>query len=167
MTDLTETPGELFIPVTVEAKPAFSLKELVSEFPDHQTDWTIPEAFLCLVLSAALADGRMAQQESEELMALAHRSRVLRNLDPNELAAINRTALKRRADRPEWQAEACRALPHDMHLSVFLHCLDLCLADGVMVPAEAEYLETLLANLSITPEDARQAAHILSIKNRY
>lgn len=167
MTELTEFSGELFTPITAPAKPAFSLKDLVAEFPNHQTDWTIPEAFLCLVLSAALADGRMAQQESEELMALAHRSRVLRNLDPNELAAINRTAIKRRADRPDWQAEACRALPHDMHLSVLLHCLDLCLADGVMVPAEAEYLEALLANLNISADDARQASRILSIKNRY
>lgn len=167
MIELTEFPGELFTPVTAEAKPTFSLKDLVSEFPNRQTDWTIPEAFLCLVLSAALADGRMAQQEAEELMALAHRSRVLRNLDPNELAAINRTAIKRRTDRPDWLAEACRALPNDMHLSVFLHCLDLCLADGVMVPAEAEYLEALLLHLHVGADDAQQAVRILSIKNRY
>lgn len=167
MSELIEEAGDLFAPVTTQKKQPFSLKELVAEFPNSQSDWSIPESFLCLVLSAALADGRMAQQESEELKALSHRSRILRNLDPNELAALNRTVVKRRADRPEWLSEACRALPHDMHLSVFVHCLDICLADGAMVAAEAEFLETLLEHLSVSEDDARQATRILSVKNRY
>lgn len=167
MSELIEGAGDLFAPVTTQKKEPFSLKELVAEFPNSQSDWSIPESFFCLVLSAALADGRMAQQESEELKALSHRSRILRNLDPNELAALNRTVVKRRADRPEWLSEACRALPHDMHLSVFVHCLDICLADGAMVAAEAEFLETLLEHLSVSEDDARQATRILSVKNRY
>jgi uncharacterized tellurite resistance protein B-like protein len=167
MSELIEEAGDLFAPVTTQKKQPFSLKELVAEFPNSQSDWSIPESFFCLVLSAALADGRMAQQESEELKALSHRSRILRNLDPNELAALNRTVVKRRADRPEWLSEACRALPHDMHLSVFVHCLDICLADGAMVAAEAEFLETLLEHLSVSEDDARQAMRILSVKNRY
>jgi uncharacterized tellurite resistance protein B-like protein len=167
MSELIEEAGDLFAPVTTPKKQPFSLKELVAEFPNSQSDWSIPESFFCLVLSAALADGRMAQQESDELKALSHRSRILRNLDPNELAALNRTVVKRRADRPEWLSEACRALPHDMHLSVFVHCLDICLADGAMVAAEAEFLETLLEHLSVSEDDARQATRILSFKNRY
>ncbi len=167
MSNLIEGAGELFAPVTTEKKQPFSLKELVSEFPNTQSDWSIQESFFCLVLSAALADGRMAQQETEELRALSHRSRVLRSLDPNELAALNRTVVKRRADRPEWLSEACRALPHDMHLSVFVHSLDICLADGAMVAAEAEFLESLLGHLSISEDDARLATRILSVKNRY
>lgn len=167
MSDLIEGVGELFAPVTIEQKQPFSLKELVCEFPNGQSDWSIPEAFFCLVLSAALADGRMAQQETEELRALSHRSRILRNLTPNELAALNRTVVKRRADRPEWLREACRALPQDMHLSVFVHCLDICLADGAMVAAEAEFLESLVAHLCINEDDARLATRILSVKNRY
>lgn len=167
MSELIEGAGELFAPVITEKKQPFSLKELVSEFPNNQSDWSIPEAFFCLVLSAALADGKMAQQETEELRALSHRSRILRNLDPNELAALNRTVVKRRADRPDWLSEACRALPHDMHLSVFVHCLDICLADGAMVAAEADFLESLLEHLAVSEDDARQATRILSVQNRY
>ncbi|MGA1342616.1 MAG: TerB family tellurite resistance protein [Hyphomonas sp.] len=167
MSELIEGASELFAPVITEKKQPFSLKQLVSEFPNNQSDWTLPEAFFCLVLSAALADGKIAQQESEELRALSHRSRILRNLDPNEMAALNRTVVKRRADRPDWLGEACRALPHDMHLSVFVHCLDLCLADGAMVLPEADFLESLLEHLAVSEEDARQATRILSVKNRY
>lgn len=167
MTELFDTAGDLFAPLTIEEKRPFSLKELVVEFPNDQSDWSIPEAFFCLLLSAALADGRMAEQEAAELKALSHRSRIFRNLDPNELAGLNRTVVKRRADRPEWLNEACRALPRDMHLSVFVHCLDICLADGAMVTAEAEYLEALLTHLNVSESDVRQATYILSVKNRY
>lgn len=159
--------SDLFGPLTVEKKTSFNLQDLVTEFPDDHSDWSIPEAFLCLILSAALADGRIAQQETEELRVLAHRSRVLRNLDPNELASLNRTIVKRRTDRPDWLREACRTLPQDMHLTVLAHCIDICLADGAMVPAEAEYLEALIGGLNVSSEAVHQVAQVLSIKNRY
>ncbi|MEZ5946936.1 MAG: tellurite resistance TerB family protein [Hyphomonas sp.] len=167
MSDPSETSQTLFTTLTVEEKPGFTLKDLVSEFPDHQSDWTIPEAFLCLVLSAAFADGRVAPQEQEEIRALAHRSRTLKNLDENELAHANSVVLKRRSDRPDWLSEACEALPSDMRLSVFTHCLDISLADGVLVPAEAEFLEQLIVKLNIKAEDARMVSRVISLKHRY
>ena len=143
------------------------MQELVTEFPDHPNDWSIPEAFLCLILSAAFADGRIAEQEQEEIRALSHRSRTLKNLDQNELAQVNRIVLKRRADRPDWLAEACEALPKDMHLAVFAHCLDIALADGVLVPSEAEFLEKLIGLLTITEEEAKLITKVISLKNRF
>lgn len=167
MGDVPENSQALFGPLTTEKKPGFSLQELVSEFPDHPSDWTIPEAFLCLILSAAFADGRLVEQEQEEIRALARRSRTLKNLDQNELAQANRVVLKRRADRPEWLAEACEALPKDMHLAVFAHCLDITLADGVLVAAEAEFLEKLIGLLNITQEEAKLITKVISLKNRF
>jgi hypothetical protein len=40
-------------------------------------------------------------------------------------------------------------------------------ADGAMVAAEADFLESLLEHLAVSEDDARQATRILSIKNRY
>lgn len=162
-----ETVGELFGPVTVGRRRSFNMQELVGDFPAGQTDWSLPEAYFCLILSAALADGRVADQEAEEIRSLSHRSRILRSLDPNELATLNRTVVQRRTDRSNWLAEACQALPADMHLSVFIHCLDICLADGCMVQAEADYLEAVLQNLSISEEEVRLATRILTARNRY
>ena len=167
MGDEAQTSQALFGPLTTEKKPDFSLKELVSEFPDHQNDWSIPEAFLCLILSAAFADGKVAEQEQEEIRALARRSRTLKNLDQNELAQMNRVVLKRRADRPDWLAEACEALPKDMHLAVFAHCLDIALADGVLVSAEAEFLEKLISTLQVNPDEAKLITKVVSLKNRF
>lgn len=167
MSDDAQNSQALFGQLTAETKPQFSLKDLVREFPDHQYDWTIPEAFLCLILSAAFADGRVVEQEQEEIRALAHRSRTLKNLDQNELAQMNRTVLKRRQDRPNWLAEACETLPKDMHLAMFAHCLDIALADGVLVNAEAEFLEQLISTLHINPEDAKLVTKVVSLKNRF
>jgi uncharacterized tellurite resistance protein B-like protein len=167
MGDPHDNSPALFGPITAEKKPGFSMQELVTEFPDHPNDWSIPEAFLCLILSAAFADGRIAEQEQEEIRALSRRSRTLKNLDQNELAQVNRIVLKRRADRPDWLAEACEALPKDMHLAVFAHCLDIALADGVLVPAEAEFLEKLIGLLTITEEEAKLITKVISLKNRF
>ncbi|MCA8892730.1 MAG: tellurite resistance TerB family protein [Hyphomonas sp.] len=167
MGDQQDNSQALFGPITAEKKPGFSMQELVTEFPDHPNDWSIPEAFLCLILSSAFADGRIAEQEQEEIRALSRRSRTLKNLDQNELAQVNRVVLKRRADRPDWLAEACEALPKDMHLAVFAHCLDITLADGVLVPAEAEFLEKLIGLLTITEEEAKLITKVISLKNRF
>lgn len=167
MDEQTAGSEPLFRPITAERKPGFSLKDLVAEFPDHHSDWTIPQAFICLVLSAAFADGQVSIEEQEEIRALAHRSRTLRTLDENELAEANRIVLQRRKDRPDWLAEACEALPKEMRLSVFAHCLDITLADSVLVPAEADYLEQLVEILGIDPNDAEIVTKVLSMKNRY
>ena len=167
MGEEVQNPRALFEAIRAEKKPDFNLRELVAEFPDHQNDWSIPEAFLCLILSAAYADGNVVSQEQEEIRALAHRSRTLKHLNENELAQMNRVVLKRRADRPDWLAEVCEALPRDMHLAVFSHCLDISLADGVLVAAEADFLEKLIATLKIHPEEAKLVTQVISQKNRF
>ncbi len=168
MGETPETAQSLFAPLTTTGeRTGFSLKDLVAEFPNHHNDWTIQEAFLCLILSTAFADGRVVEEEQEEIRALAHRSRTLKNMTLNELAEANRVVLRRRAERSDWLLEVCEALPRDMHLAVFAHCLDIALADGVLVQAEAEFLETLIENLSITPEDAGLITKVVSLKNRY
>jgi uncharacterized tellurite resistance protein B-like protein len=72
--------------VTVEAKRAFSLKDLVSEFPDHPSDWTISEAYICLLLSAAMADGALVSQEAEYLETIVE----LLEIVPEDAAMVTR-----------------------------------------------------------------------------
>ena len=144
--------------------------ELLDPVPSldlYQSDWTIPEAFLCLILSAAFSDGDVSIEEQEEIRAIAHRSRTLKSLDENELAAANRTVLQRWEDRPDWLSEACEALPREMHHSVFTHCLDITLADGALVASEVAYLDQLVSLLNIDPGEAEQIIKVISIKNRY
>ena len=56
---------------------SFDLDKLTEQFKQQRnTDWSVPESFLCLLLSAAAADGNVALEEQAEIHALVRRSRV-------------------------------------------------------------------------------------------
>lgn len=167
MTETSPDQGNLFKSLVVEKRRPVDLSALAANFPSHNTDWTIPQAYLCLVLSAAFSDGALAAVEQEEIFALAHRSRILKSMSQNDLAAANTVINERKVNRPNWLEEVCEALPSDMHLSVFAHCVDITLADGALLGAEAEFLEDLVAAMSITPDDAHSVMQVLSAKNRF
>ena len=159
--------ASIFHPHVSEKKPPYSLRALAAEFPGQHTDWTIPEAFLCLILSMAFADGNVSPEEQEEIRAVAHRSRTLKGMSANDLAAANQAILERRDNRPNWLDEACSALPADMHISVFALCLDIALADSVLLPAEADFLQELLSRLRISEQEAQVLIKVISAKNRF
>lgn len=131
------------------------------------TDWSIPEAFLCLLFSAANADGMVSDEEREEIFALVHRSRSLKGLTPQQLGEVNAAINQRLATRPDGLQEACASLPMDMRLSVFAHCVDIILADGKMLQTEADFLNTLVGAMHLQPADAKRVLDVILIKNRY
>jgi len=55
---------------------------LLPAAPGRAAAWSVPEAFLAVLISAVTCDGEVAEVENEELTALAHRSRALRSLSP-------------------------------------------------------------------------------------
>jgi uncharacterized tellurite resistance protein B-like protein len=147
---------------------AFDFQSLVSQtgyLP--ATDWTIPEAFLCLILAAASADGVVPPEEHMEIKALARRSRVLKSLDAGELARTNHVLALRMKQRPRALQEACQTLPADMRPSIFAHCADILLADGSLAQAEAEFLNRIMSYLQLDELEARRQVEALLIKNRY
>jgi uncharacterized tellurite resistance protein B-like protein len=150
------------------AHVAFDVRDLVERTGYRPaTDWTIPEAFLCLILLAAAADGFVPPEEHMEIRALARRSRVLKSVDAAHLAQLNRVISERLKHRPDGLREACEALPADMRPAILAHCADVLLADGGLAPAEAEYLNKITSHLGIREEEARRIVEVLFIKNRY
>jgi uncharacterized tellurite resistance protein B-like protein len=146
----------------------FDLGKLAADFgKSRNTDWTVGEAFLCLLLCAVSADGIFSREEQEEVAALLLRSRVLRAMNQNQLAQANAVIQKRLAERKNGLDEACAALPADMRLSVFGHCVDLILADGNLVQLEADFLNRITGLLELKPDEARQIMEVLLIKNRF
>lgn len=147
---------------------SFNLEKLAAEFgKSRNTDWTVGEAFLCLLLSAVSADGVFAREEQEEVKALLMRSRALRTMDQAQLAQANAVIQKRLAERKNGLEEACTALPSDMRLPVFAHCVDIILSDGALVPAEADYLNRISGLLDLKAEDAKRVMEVMLIKNRF
>jgi uncharacterized tellurite resistance protein B-like protein len=147
---------------------SFNLEKLAADFgKNRNTDWTVGEAFLCLLLCAVSVDGVFAREEQEEVKALLMRSRALKTMNQSQLAQANAVIQKRLAERKNGLDEACTALPTDMRLPVFAHCVDIILSDGNLVPLEAEYLNRITTMLELPADDAKRVMEVLLIKNRF
>lgn len=146
----------------------FDIKTLTSQYQHPKaTDWKIPESFMCLILSAAIADGNFAPEERSEIGALAKRSRVLKSLTPAELEATNAVVKQRSETRADYLQEACESLPTDLRLSLFAHCVDIILADGELQQSEADFLNRIIAFMTIPQVDAERIMGVLLVKNRF
>ncbi len=147
---------------------AFDLDKLTEEFKQQRnTDWSVPEAFLCLLLSAAAVDGNVALEEQTEIHALVRRSRALKSVNPNQLAEANTSVNERLKNRPNGLQEACQSLPSDMRLPVFAHCVDIILADGSLLPIEADFLNKIMAFMAIDAADGKRVMEVMLVKNRF
>ena len=147
----------VFQSFAVPEKSAFNLERLSDKFRHRNTGWTIPEAFLCILISAAMADGDFNVEERDTIMTLARRSRALSALSPQDLSAANDAVNERMHNRPNALEESCATLPADMCLPVFAHCVDIILSDGELLQTEAPWLESIIPLLDLTPEEARRA----------
>ncbi|KCZ93336.1 tellurite resistance TerB family protein [Hyphomonas johnsonii] len=157
----------IFTPTTTEkATTPLDLDEIARDFQSN-TDWNIPEAYMCLILSAAFADGELAAEEKQEIAALVMRSRTMKRLDQSELAKVNATVNERLHSRPNGLAEACSSIPVDMRLSVFAHCVDIVLADGELRQSEADFLNRITSMLRLDADKAKQVLTVVMLKNRY
>jgi uncharacterized tellurite resistance protein B-like protein len=146
----------------------FNLEKLAADFgKNRNTDWTVGEAFLCLLLCAVSADGVFAREEQEEVKALLLRSRALKSMNASQLAKANAVIQKRLTERKSGLEEACTALPSDMRLPVFAHCVDIILSDGNLAAIEADFLNRITTMMELPPDDAKRVMEILLIKNRF
>lgn len=157
----------VFQSMAVEKKSPFDVEKLADRFRHRNTGWTIPEAYLGVLISAAMADGSFNTEEQQTIMTLARRSRALSALSPAALAQANDTVNERIHSRPEALKEACGTLPGDMVLPVFAHCVDIVLSDGELLKPEAEFLDRLRTMLDIDEENARRVMEVLLLKAQY
>ena len=157
----------IFGPTTTEKEKPLDLNDIWGEGFPPDTDWSIPEAYMAIILSAAFADGELAPEERQEIAALVMRSRTMKRLDQAELAKVNAIVNERLKARPEGLKEACNSLPSDMRLSVFAHCVDIVLADGELRQAEADFLNQVTALMHLEADKAKQVLTVIMLKNRY
>jgi tellurite resistance protein len=131
-----------------------------------QTDWTIPQAFVCLLVAAAMVDEKLTAEEQSEIEALFKRSRTLK-LIQKDLMMAKQVAVSRLKDRPNAVQEACETLPDDMRVPVFAHCLDIILSDGDFVEKEKEFLKKVVGFFGLDPVKVQDVTKVLFLKNQY
>lgn len=139
---------------------------LAPEAPRTPEGWTVPEAFVAIVLSAVTCDGEIAAVEHEELLALVHRSRALKSLSTQQLADLNLKVSARLREEKSALDDACAALPQEMRLAMFAHALDLVLADGELNIQEADFLNALILKLNLDRSGVERVADVITLKNQ-
>jgi len=165
---MSSTIGTIFGEIQLKEPSELDNSNLVEEFSGQfQTDWTIPEAYMCVLLSAVYADGVDTPEEIDYVRSLARRCQTLKGRDSNELAKINVTVTERMQSRPDALGEACRTLPREMHMTLFAHCIDIVLADGELAHPEEDFLNLVMEKFRLRPEDAKQIMQVIFMKNRY
>lgn len=133
----------------------------------RESSWSAPEAFLCILLGAGVCDREFADDERELVRLIAHRSRGLKALSPQQLDVLQWLVVDRlEAGLDQALEAACAALPDEIKLPAFAHALDIALMDGSLNAAEAAYLDRLAALLDLDPALSRPVANAIVIKNR-
>ena len=129
--------------------------------------WAAPEAFLCILLAAALCDASIKGEERELVAMLAHRSRGLRSLSANQLAALQQRVTDGLAyDFSAMLEAALSALPEEYRLPAFAHALDIALADDDLSDREARFLDNLVARFELDPVEVKRIAEVIVLKNQ-
>lgn len=157
----------VFQPEIIEAPKRFDITSFLTSIISRQEDpWTGAEAFLCIVTSAASCDGTISPEESEEILSMIHRARLFKNASGDELRKVNSAVADRLAKRGgRALAEACAALPDEFKLAAFAYSVDIVMADGGLVRAEADFLNQLTSLLGVPDDQARRIAEVMNIKN--
>lgn len=163
----SELTPKVFQSFVVEEHSPFDVQKLADKFRHRNAGWSIPEAYLGILVSAAIADGSFHAAEQQEITRLASRSRALGSLDAAELSTLNDTVNERLQNRPDALKEACATLPAEMCLPVFAHCVDIILSDGELMQTEAEFLDKLVPLLDIDNDSARRVMEVLLLKAQY
>src|SRR5262245_32920869 len=87
--------ANVFQQFTVQEKSPFDLQKLTDKFKWRDTGWTIPEAFLGILLMAGSADEEIVQSELDTIKQIAMRSRCIAALPPEEQARANTSAVEK------------------------------------------------------------------------
>ena len=153
--------------VAAEPRKSFDFGRFISvELFRQEEPWTAAQAFLFIIIAAASCDGNIAPEESEQILSTIHRSRLFKEASGEELRNIHNVVVDRLGKRGDRAlSDACTALPVEYALAAFAQAIDVVLADGGFVAAEADFLDRLMVLLNISDTDAAKIAEVMNIKN--
>ena len=126
------------------------------------------QSFIGLLLAMTAADGHLADEEIDEVNAVANRSKILQGWTEKQfIAGIHLAADIIRKEGLDALVSRCVAgLPAEHRNGTFAVLCDLACSDGYMESAEEQLLEKLQRALSISDDAARKVVEVISWKNR-
>ena len=130
--------------------------------------WSKEDAFYGILYAAAAADGEIAASESQEVMALAQRTKTLKGISQTDLQAVHlRVEEHFKRDFSAALNDACNSIPAEVVQSIFAHAVDIVFADGKVLTREADFLRSLAERLKVAEADAQKIIDVLQIKNQF
>jgi len=125
------------------------------------------EAALAIWFLVVTADGVIAPQEEELVIAASNRMQLFRNLhndDFNDMVAKIRNAIDQGGRDPVF-ATAVKALPTDLRQPIYALAADLVFADAAVRPDEVDCLRNFQEALEIPDALATQIIEVMRLKN--
>lgn len=138
------------------------------------SDPRFPQAwcFLALLLAASMSDNIIHPEEEIEIDALAVRTRTLAALTQEEMDRFfgeHREILDRQNSVYALADLACEKLSagEGAEEAIFAQCVDIVLADRVLVPEESQFLQHIADALGISRRSRDEIMRVITWKNSF
>lgn len=135
--------------------------------------WSKEEAFLCVLLAAALADNTAHDLEIEEIDALFHRLNIFEKQPKDKITEMRvkvQEKLRPDATRPmkpeTWKSAAKTVTKNNLGAAAFANAADIVFADRVVESEEVEFLRDLIAELGVDSQ-ANDIIRVIKLKNHH
>jgi uncharacterized tellurite resistance protein B-like protein len=126
------------------------------------------EAVVAILFQVVTADGTIAPEEEELVIAASNRMKLLRSQsidDFNNVVRKVRSAIDA-SGRDEVFAAAVKGLPPDLKETVYALAADIVFADGKAEPEEIEFLRKVQEALGVPDDLATKVVEVMRMKNR-
>jgi len=130
--------------------------------------FTDKEAVVALLFLVVTADGGIAPEEEELVIAASNRMKLLRSQsigEFNDAVQKIRDAIDAKG-REEVFAAGVKGLPADLRETVYALAADVAFAEGAATPEENEFLRKVQEALELPDDLATKVVEVRRIKNR-
>jgi uncharacterized tellurite resistance protein B-like protein len=134
----------------------------------EENAFTAKEAVVALLFLAVTADGNIAPEEEELVIAASNRMKLLRDETIDEFNAIVykvRETVEAKG-REAVFAAGVKGLPPELRETVYALAGDIVYADGMAAPEEGVFLRELQEALDVADDFATKVLEVMRIKNR-
>ena len=132
------------------------------------TDLSPAESFAGVMLTTIAADGYIANEEIQNLVATLNRMKLFQNYPSDHVSRmLNKLARIIEVENIDSLLNiSVQCLPEYLHETVFAVATDLILSDGEVSEKEEYLLSKLCNNLSISRDKVNKIIEVMIIKNK-
>jgi hypothetical protein len=128
---------------------------------------TEAEAAFCIFMSVIYADGKMSDEEINELSYYFSKIKLFKNLTIKDLFPEFQKLFKQFEYNPIKLVEmACPFIASNNHLPIFIYCCDFVYSDDKDKPREELLLQKIMECLTLDEKLAATVIHIMQRKNQ-